>query len=141
MLTIQNGILGGILLIQSIFDIRSKRLPVWITVAGALLGVMFWVIEDDFRVASLLGLLPGILFLLFARISKEAIGYGDGFSICMMGIYLEVETLLSVCMCALFLAGIVALVLLVSGKRKGKQEIPFIPFLLLSFLLEVFWEW
>jgi prepilin signal peptidase PulO-like enzyme (type II secretory pathway) len=88
-----------------------------------------------------LGLLPGILFLLFARISKEAIGYGDGFSICMMGIYLEVETLLSVCMCALFLAGIVALVLLVSGKRKGKQEIPFIPFLLLSFLLEVFWEW
>ena len=141
MLIIQNGILGCFLLIQSIFDIKSKRLPVWVTVTGGAVGIAFWAIEGDFRMAQLWGLLPGIICLLFARVSKEAMGYGDGLFICMMGIYLGVDKLISICLCALFLAGIVALILLVSGKRNGKQEIPFIPFLLLSFLFEVLLEW
>lgn len=130
-------ICGLILLVQSVWDIKSKRLPLWITGVGAGIGIVLRFLGKGFEFSQLLAMIPGVLCLIFARVSKEAMGYGDGLLLCMMGTYLEFSALLSTCLWAFTLAGILALFLLVTKKKKGKQEIPFVPFLFIGFLLEV----
>lgn len=134
---LQAIVLGGILAIQSFYDLKRKELPVLVTVTGAGIGLLFWIILGNRSITLFAGFLPGILLLLFAKISREAIGYGDGLLIVMMGMYLKINSLISVCMWAFSLAGVVALFLLITAKKKGKQEIPFVPFLLVGFLMEV----
>ena len=135
---IQTGVLGCILAVQSFYDIRKKELPSWVTLAGGIIGILLWVAKGEFYLEQLAALLPGILCLLFAKLSREAMGYGDGLLIIMMGIYLKTDKIITVCMWAFCIAGVAALFLLVSGKKKGKQAIPFVPFLFAAFLLEVF---
>jgi leader peptidase (prepilin peptidase)/N-methyltransferase len=134
---IQMGVLGLILMIQSVLDIRSKRLPLWITGIGAGIGIIFLILQGSYNLSNATALLPGLLCLVIARVSREAIGYGDGLLLVMMGFYLKVSVLLGVCLWAITLAGIVALFLLATKKRKGKQEIPFVPFIFVGFILEV----
>ncbi len=135
---VQMGVLGSILAVQSYHDIRKKEIPFWITAIGGVFGILFWIIEGSFSMEWFLGLVPGLLCLGYAKISREAIGYGDGLLICMMGIYLKMSSLLSLCMWAFIMAGVVALFLLVTGEKKGNQEIAFVPFLFLAFLMGVF---
>ena len=131
------GTLGGLLTVQSVYDIRYKRLPLWITILGMAVGGAFRILQGNHWTLLLFGLIPGSLCLLFAKISKEAMGYGDGLIICMMGVSLSMQHLIGSCLIGFVLAGVVALILLVFGKRKGKQEIPLVPFLLVGYLLEV----
>ena len=135
---IRTGFLALILLIQSVWDIKSKRLPIWITGVGALVGILLWFLRGSYELSQFVAMIPGILCIVFAKVSKEAIGYGDGLLLSMMGIYLEFSVMLGVCLWAFILAGFLALFLLVMKKKKGKQEIPFVPFLFIGFLLEVF---
>ena len=134
---IQMGVLGLILLIQSVFDLRSKRLPLWITGVGAGVGIILLIFQGSYTPSHVTALIPGLLCLVIAKVSREAIGYGDGLLLVMMGFFLKVSVLLGICLWAITLSGIVALFLLATKKRKGKQEIPFVPFLFVGFILEV----
>ena len=126
---------GGILLIQSVFDIRYRQIPLWITAIGGGVGVLFMVAYMDVHMTSLFSFLPGVLCLIYGKISREAIGYGDGLLILMLGCYWNITSLLGVCMWAFSFGAIVA-ILLFLWKRDGRMEIPFVPFLLLGFIFE-----
>ena len=65
--------------------------------------------------------------------TKEVIGYGDGVIFVVMGTYMSASKLISIGMLAFGLAGIVALILLVVFHKKGKDQIPFIPFLAVAY--------
>lgn len=130
-------LLGGILILQSVYDLRKKQLPLWITLTGMGIGLLLWILEEKFDVTKFAGIIPGLLCLMFSKVSREAMGYGDGLLICMMGIYLGLTATVSVCMWAFVLAAVTALFLLIVKKKKGKQEMPFVPFLFLGFGLEV----
>ena len=134
---IRYGVLGAILVAQSVSDIRSKRLPFWITGMGMVVGIALWLLAGNVHLTDLVALIPGLICLGISKISKEAIGYGDGLLLIMMGWYLALGQLLEVCMWAFTLAGIFGLFLLVTKKKKGKQEIPFVPFLLIGYVLGV----
>lgn len=134
---IRMATLGMILMAQSVFDIKTKQLPLWITGIGAAIGILYWIMEGGFAFLHFTGIIPGLLCLVIAKASRQAIGYGDGLLLCMMGVYLKLGELIGVCLWAFTIAGIAALFLLITKKKKGKQEIPFVPFLLLGFILEV----
>lgn len=124
-----------ILIIQTIWDVRHKEIPIAVTLVGIGLGVImiFWNKRDILDVVS--SLLLGGIFLLIARISKEAVGYGDGFLIFMMGLFYPLEFLLQVCGGAFVMAGGVALFLVIFFHKKGNYQIPFVPFLFFSNLI------
>ena len=87
-------------------------------------------------VIFLLGaLLPGGLLLLCGRITRQAIGYGDGLLLLICGIYLGGKTAGILFMTGLFFLFPMSLCLLISGKAGRKTQIPFAPFLLASYLL------
>lgn len=79
--------------------------------------------------------IPGILLLLLGKISREAVGYGDGSIVLVMGLYLSFWEILGILAVASILAALWATGLLFSGK--AGRTIPFVPFLLAGFLGEL----
>lgn len=124
---------GILLTIQAYWDIRCRRLPLVITVIGGACGLLCSLLGGRAPIGIVLGLIPGIVALLIGKVTREAIGYGDGLLLCAMGTYLSCSQLLSVCMVACTLAGIIALGMLVIGRKSGKSELPFVPFLWLGY--------
>lgn len=119
--------------IMSIEDIRRREIRrIWLIGLG-IAGTVFAIVSGDIDGAwYLLRLVPGLVCLLVAWITKEQVGFGDASLILILGLYCSVMELLNVCMIALSLAGIVSLILLTIAKKSKKYELPFIPFILLS---------
>lgn len=125
----------GILGIQSYYDIRYKKVPLFLTVIGTILGLIYFLGNKDIHLFLLGAFIPGAVCLLYGKVTKEALGYGDGLLILMMGCYFNLKELLGICFLAFMIGGLVALGLLVIFRRSGKQEIPFVPFLFVAVIL------
>jgi leader peptidase (prepilin peptidase)/N-methyltransferase len=123
------------LLILSAEDLWKKEIALLtaavMAVGGALCSLLGGAWTD---VSVLLQFIPGLLVLLFARVSGECIGYGDGWVLLSLGCFLDVEELVSLCMIALSCAGVVALFMLLVLRRGRQTRIPFVPFLLLGYV-------
>ena len=129
-------IVGLMLCIQSYWDLRYKEIPSVVSVIGGLLGACIWCWTDKNGIEMVLSLLPGILCLFCGWISKEEVGYGDGILLCVLGIYYTLEELVVIGMIAIGSAGICGLVLLILFHKNRRYEIPFVPFLLLGWVIE-----
>lgn len=136
MLSLKSVVVGILLLVQGYRDLREKEIPVWVTILGGILGLILSVFEERTMLDMVYAFLPGIFCLFFAKISREAIGYGDGILLCGLGCMYSIEKLLSICMIASVLGGITALVLFIFFHKKGNYEIPFVPFLFLGWLVD-----
>ena len=134
-------VLGVWLAVLSIFDLKYKEIPLSISILGGVIGIGFCLVEPRALISVLVSCLPGFLALLFACISKEVMGYGDGMILIGMGMYLPISQLLSIGLQAFTIAGIVALGLLVLFRKKGNYRLPLIPFLGLAYGWECFVQW
>lgn len=121
--------------VNSIMDIKSKRVSLKIMSGLFLIGCFFRGIQGElFTWCFLLRLIPGIVCFLLTWITRGSIGIGDGCMFWVLGAFLSLEELLVVCMIALCAVGIVALVLMVGFHKKKNYEIPFVPFLFIGFI-------
>lgn len=138
---------GVMLAFCSIQDIREKEISLWkLKVYGILAAaVSIWKLfspEDNLLLLIcrlLAGLLPGIFLLVLAKITREAVGYGDGLILLFIGLSLgfwECIGIFFIGLLGVFLAAV--LVALFFGRKKG-MEIPFIPFLLTGLAGGYFW--
>lgn len=134
-------ILGLWLGTLSLLDFRDREIPIGLTLLGGLIGMVFGIWEKRDIFELVLSCLPGCLAMVFAWVSKETIGYGDGLVLIIMGIYLPISNLLSIGLQAIMIAGVVALVLLVVFHKRGSYRLPFIPFLGLAYGCESFIQW
>lgn len=125
------------LAINSILDLRRKRISLLVTIFYGLLGVGYQIATDKIGGWMVVSLLPGLLALFLAKLTKEKIGYGDGFILLALGCYLNIEEMVLVSMVAVCFAGILALILLVFFHKNRDYAIPFVPFLLCGYVLEV----
>ena len=122
-------ILGIWLGIQGYWDFKFKEIPLWFSLVGGGGVLLFCVIEQREFLQVVISCIPGMCALVFSWTSKEAMGYGDGIVILILGCYLSLSQLLFVILLAFGSAGVFALVLLVFFHKRGKYRIPFIPFL------------
>lgn len=127
---VQTVILLMGLAVLAIEDLLFKEIgsigPFIMGIGGALTSITAgeW---NEWQV--ILRFIPGILVLFAAWLTHETIGYGDGLVILCLGCFLELQEMVSVCIMAVTLAGVVALFLLLIIRKNKKTEIPFIPFL------------
>ena len=70
-------------------------------------------------------------------ITREGMGYGDSWSILILGIYLGVWKLLEVLSTAFMLLGAAAVICLVGKKMSRKYRLPFLPFLAAGYLCSI----
>ena len=124
--------------IMSVEDIRKKGIKrLWLIGLG-IVGLIFTVADAEVLCVSfLLRFVPGVVFVLLAWATREQIGMGDALLILVMGWYLNAIELVDVCLLAFFIAGLVALVLLVVIKKSKKFELPMVPFIFAGYVVRL----
>ena len=136
-----NIILCIFLIIGTFLDIKKRSVPViLLLIFGALalpLSCFFGQIKDGALWDELSGLLLGLVFIGITVISEGKLGMGDSFVIMISGLYLGGLRATVMILYGMIAASLVSVFLLVVKRRSGKTELPFIPFLLSAFILQL----
>ena len=119
-------------------DIYEKQISVMLLFlfgsAAAFCRVIIW--QSDLVVFGK-GIVPGLFLLLLSFSTKEKIGYGDGLTVLVTGLWCGSPIAFTACQLAFFFSGIYGWLLFFCKKRR---RIAFLPFLLagmeVCFLLE-----
>lgn len=119
-------------------DVRTRTVSVLYLWSGTILGfviVFFHGKENSLTIAGLFfSLIPGMVFLLLGRSTREQVGYGDGWMLLILGMCLGSRIWrlwqLALVLCVVFSAGMMLL-----KKLQRRSRIPFLPFLWISHLL------
>lgn len=129
----EKWIVGIFLLICSISDLKTKQVSMLTITLFAAVGALFqliWGMLDSWQ--WLAGCLMGIGIVGIGWITREAIGYGDGLSAAVLGIWLGIFTAAWILFLALLMSAGVSAVLITVKKAGRKYRIPFLPFMLLG---------
>lgn len=128
-----------ILAILCFWDIKEKEIPViYIYCLVLCCGIMLLsnpysnIVNNIITGAAITGVLA-----LFYRLKKESVGLGDIEVIAALSFSFGYPHIFNVLFTALFISMIFGIILLIIKRAKLKTEIPFIPFLCLSVILNV----
>jgi prepilin peptidase CpaA len=127
------GLAVALALIAGYTDWRSRRIPNWLTVPGFLVGVLVNVLTSGWRLGletSLLGAGFGLLLLL-PLVFLRSLGAGDWKLAGALGAFVGWKALADLLMGSVFVAGIMALGLVIY-KRRFKETMRNIGSLLAS---------
>lgn len=114
------------LIILSVEDIRNRQLSVLLILELGLGGLVY-VLYGGHRPEPGLG----ILLLAFGYGTKEKIGYGDGYLMLALGMWLSDAALLKIFFLGICMASLY-------GVCMQKRELPLVPFLTMAYMME---EW
>lgn len=123
----------GWLLVSSVMDIRTRRLPVWLLAMGSGLSAVAVLYQKSGYIEVLWGIMPGLLLLAIAFITQKA-GYGDGIVLSCLGMVLGGEKGLLLFGISSFLLALCSLVLLVFRKVGRNTGMPYLPFLTVAWI-------
>lgn len=124
----------AMLSITSIMDLRCKKINLFLLIPFLICGIICNLYYQLLPITSLAGGVGiGIVLLIISFVTRGKIGSGDGVILMVTGLFLGFYDNLLLLLSATFLSAIVgAFILCIKGMNKN-YEIPFIPFLLISF--------
>ncbi len=121
--------------ICAVSDGVEKKIPlavVWLGMTAALVLRVAGVAGDGSWRSAVISLMPGMLFWLLSYISGEKVGYGDGWLLAMIGLFMGLWNCFLILITGLLFASFTALALLAVRRITRKDSLPFAPFLLLG---------
>ncbi len=137
-------ILGVLLMFGALYDIKHRSISIKYIQLFFLTGVLILIMQGNlnktfsqYALGLMIAFIPGILMILLARISNEQIGYGDGIIVLLIGLFLNIHILLGIVLCAIFLAGLMGVILFIFRNRIKTKGIPFLPFIFVSYLFQI----
>ena len=119
--------------IGACYDVKNQKIPV--TLLGVFLTIAVMVnlaFPYQSLKSILLGAGVGALFLIVGAFTKEAIGYGDGLGIMIVGILEGCRSLLFILIIAFCLSSIWGLWKLLVLRTNKDETMPFYPCLFLA---------
>lgn len=130
----------ALLVAVTFIDLEHYLIPNRLVIAGLVGGVLINLYTRDLTLlsAALGALVPAAFFLFLALVSRGGMGGGDIKLAAVMGLFLGWPQVLPAVFLAALAGGLVGGVLLVTGRKKRKDPIPFGPFLALGSILMVF---
>ena len=93
--------------------------------------------EMMLEIGAFSGVLIGIVILVFAGISGESIGFGDGWLFVVTGTYLDFRENAVLLFGSMLLAGIFAMICLVLKRKNREDRIALAPFVLAGYVVFV----
>ena len=127
------------LFLCSVWDCKVRKIPLWLCHVGIFFIIMCELLTKEISLQKMIGgILVGLFLLGLTKITRGQIGLGDGIVFIVIGVGLgltESFFLLIESLCLLFLFCFIGLVV---KKIKIKQRVPFIPFVFLAYILNVF---
>lgn len=128
----------GMLGVLSVEDVRKKEIHRDVMILFGIAGVVFHLAFQRISIGDLFGgLLVGCGMLVISYFSGGRVGIGDGVLFVVTGIFLGFRGNLVLLWCALMLMGVYALVLCLTGHLGKREKIPFVPFVLLGYVLMI----
>ena len=97
----------------TIQDVRTRKIHILTFVIGALAGLGFCRSTGRGPGEILTAMLPGMAFLAMSRLRKDSIGAGDIVYVFVCGLYMDIQKLMMLLICAAALSAGTALVVLV----------------------------
>lgn len=119
----------------ALWDGMKKEIPlivVWLGMITAVLLHGAGLMEKETWFTLGIALLPGAVFWGIGFMTREKVGYGDGWVLAMIGLFVGFSQCLLILMIGLVIESVVLLVLLVFHKIQKDGKVPFVPFLLLG---------
>ncbi len=111
-------------------DVKERQIPIVWVVGCGIVAVVYLMMGEKINIVFLIqSMMPGMLLLLCALLTKESIGYGDGVVVLLLGLWCGGLFAALAAGIALFLTGFYAVFLLL---KRCKKTIPFLPFLLIG---------
>ena len=124
-----------LLAVSSLEDLRRMKIYMPPLYAALAMGILWAIFGDSaLFLYRLAGLLSGGLLLLLAFFSQEAIGRGDAVLFLALGIWLGLWESLLLLTASLVLAALAGIFLWIR-KKSMKQAFPFVPFVLIAYVL------
>ena len=100
----------------------------------------WWTPAAGFFSGSVILLLVAIIGMIIYK-SDEAMGIGDVKLMAPIGIFTGWKLCLTGLMLAIIIAGVTSLILIIAGKKTGKDAIPFGPFIVTGVFIAIMWGW
>ncbi|HKL80101.1 MAG TPA: A24 family peptidase [Mobilitalea sp.] len=133
---IMKSLMGIMLLLTAIQDLYYKKISTWIVVIGTiLLCICIPFCKELSLLDRALGLSVGAGVMLTSKATGGKIGMGDGLLLGVTGIGLGFWENLELFALSLFAAAIVSIILLAFKLADRKKSIPFVPFLLIGYII------
>lgn len=114
----------------SVQDIRKRQLSGKLLGAGAVCAVFLELCTRNLEFWSFLGGVGlGVLMLGVSFVTREALGYGDGIVVAILGMFLGLSRTAEILLTAFLMTAIVSGILLAFKRAGRKTAMPFLPFL------------
>lgn len=128
-------LIGVILFIAAIIDIKSKKVNIGLVIVLGLFCVFSVILNKNVNIWEISGgIAIGLSMIGLSLITNNQIGKGDGMVIAMLGIALGFRDCLMVMSLASVIMAFLSIVLLIVKKANKKTRLPFIPALFISFV-------
>lgn len=126
-----------ILIVTAITDWRCQALPGWM-IAAAGIGGIGRALTADWGIRQWnVWMISSIVLLVFCRMTRQALGYGDGLMWGVTGLYLGIWGNVKLWITALFFSFWFSILLLIFKRTSIRERFPFLPFLLTAHLLQL----
>lgn len=126
------------LFICAFIDKRQKEIPLFLPIIGFIISLILSILARELSVLQIvLGCVLGIVALLLAKLTKQAIGYGDGMILICTGAALGLWKNLIILCIALVICACTCALLMFARRKKKKDDIAFIPFLFSGYVVSI----
>lgn len=134
----------GYLILLGILDAWKRKVPVLLLLAGGIvfggMAINRCIQGEVLWQECIWGMIPGLVLLAVAGITGKA-GYGDGIVLMQVGMYLGCERLLLLFGFSMLLLSGSSIVLLLLRKVTKNTPMPYLAFLAITYLIEMFGGW
>lgn len=119
--------------ICAVYDGVEREIPlvvVWLGIITAIVLHIQGLGGNGTWQTATLSAIPGVVFWILSFVTGEKVGYGDGWMLIMIGLFMGLWQCFLILMIGLISSSLVVLVLLAGRKASRDYQLPFAPFLL-----------
>lgn len=119
--------------ICAVFDGVAKQMPlavIWLGIITAIVLHVQGIVGGRSWLDIGFAVLPGMMFWMLSFITREKVGYGDGWMLIMIGLFTGLWKCFLILLVGLVSESLSVLILLAVKRISKDRQIPFAPFLL-----------
>lgn len=135
-------IFSSIMIVISMIDFKTMYVYLSTIIFTFIVGVTFfivdWVAKGSFPLDNIIGLAIGMIVIGLIVVLTGGMGEGDIEIALVAGLFLGIKGTIFMLFTSFMIGGIVAMILLLTKRKKGKSEIAFGPYLGIAAIISAF---